>query len=550
MIGGRINIVRTGGGQTAVYYGSGLENSVKAASSGFRFERRGGTGVIVHVEGGMRFERGFEDVWVQREDRGDTSYTQMSDANYDDLTEDINDGGGAGGGQGSVGTMIVPDYANQESINRITVNNGTWTADRSGYVHVGATGSDYDVLRFRIDGKIATYSYLYPTSSNLGTGYILPIMKGQTISIENAVNDIRCYFIPPIIVDAKAPVISADYTNYLASPDFENLDPTPLLVTSGSTWTADRSGYLVCTFLVTATTSQAWGRAFWLVNGHRAADITFTYIAGAGGAGNDARVIAIERGDVITAQWDGGNGTLTVTSRFVPAKFAQTVMPKVAPDFKNFFPSIDTSESTLVIDASGETWTATRDGFLTLGGWTDAGKNLLFTINGIGVLSAASPSYIHHSEVVPIRRGQVLACTAGSGMSVEAYFFKTAFSEVSAPVIEPGGDYHLYEEPVLIRDGNTVRAKRWIDGKPIYRQTFSVGTLNTSSTWGWIDVVNITLTEKFLIKPPDIIGKINNNQYGMHFQWEQNGNTLQIATEVARTWTNVYVTLEYTKTTD
>jgi hypothetical protein len=53
--------------------------------------------VNICIDSVLYFERDFADVYVMREDKGESSYTQMTEANYDELTDDINEAGGGGG---------------------------------------------------------------------------------------------------------------------------------------------------------------------------------------------------------------------------------------------------------------------------------------------------------------------------------------------------------------------------------------------------------------------------------------------------------------------
>jgi parallel beta-helix repeat protein len=96
MVQERIDIRKTGGGQITVNYGPGLAHSVKAPQNVFRFYRTPDGAVRIFIDNVLHFERALPDVYVLREDRGDTDFTQASESNYDDLTEDINGKGGGG----------------------------------------------------------------------------------------------------------------------------------------------------------------------------------------------------------------------------------------------------------------------------------------------------------------------------------------------------------------------------------------------------------------------------------------------------------------------
>jgi hypothetical protein len=114
----------------------------------------------------------------------------------------------------------LPDYANMESTNRISVNNGTWTADRSGYVElfVYATNSSSDSItgpevRYSINNKVIQAAVVTVPLTWSGNYYmnILPVKKGDVVKIavsayhgDFVIDSIACYFIPPIYVNAPA----------------------------------------------------------------------------------------------------------------------------------------------------------------------------------------------------------------------------------------------------------------------------------------------------------------------------------------------------------
>jgi hypothetical protein len=86
----------------------------------------------------------------------------------------------------------VPDYANQETTNRITSNGGSWTVQQNGFVRcqIGIQGGSSYVT---INGKHAC-------SDNIGGGiaksseWTLPVAAGDIISI--VATSPQCYFIP------------------------------------------------------------------------------------------------------------------------------------------------------------------------------------------------------------------------------------------------------------------------------------------------------------------------------------------------------------------
>jgi hypothetical protein len=92
-----------------------------------------------------------------------------------------------------------PDYDNMESSNRISTNNGTWEADRTGYVRVFGGATTQVNIRFYINNKNIGGGLVQ------GTFALLPIRKGQTIkiSVESNFFSAECYFIPIVWVDVE-----------------------------------------------------------------------------------------------------------------------------------------------------------------------------------------------------------------------------------------------------------------------------------------------------------------------------------------------------------
>jgi hypothetical protein len=94
--------------------------------------------------------------------------------------------------------MVVPDYSNRESTNRISsTSGGSWTADRNGYVHlICNVSADTGSVWFTLGGLNIYVNTWYGI-------IIYPISKGQTVSIpsqSSTIKTIGCYFIPPKIV--------------------------------------------------------------------------------------------------------------------------------------------------------------------------------------------------------------------------------------------------------------------------------------------------------------------------------------------------------------
>ena len=133
------------------------------------------------------------------------------------------------GGAAQQPCIVVPDYANIESINRITTGSWqtnetnysfaseAWTADRAGFVLCGLdfaegeTPPAWRAFNFYINGRVVASigSSGFPnTGCVFGYRQILPVTAGDVISLAAVGSNIRgeprfihCYFIPPILVE-------------------------------------------------------------------------------------------------------------------------------------------------------------------------------------------------------------------------------------------------------------------------------------------------------------------------------------------------------------
>jgi hypothetical protein len=132
------------------------------------------------------------------------------------------DGGAIGSIEG-FGSMGAPDYANEETINRINTVSSTWTVDRDGYVRlsVGELPSTSGSTFFKINGEIAFGHYGYYSSAPIGNiiTTVVPVRKGQVISVSNddtqtqpSSYSLGCYYIPSI--HDKASIAVNTYMTY------------------------------------------------------------------------------------------------------------------------------------------------------------------------------------------------------------------------------------------------------------------------------------------------------------------------------------------------
>jgi hypothetical protein len=99
--------------------------------------------------------------------------------------------------------MGAPDYAQMETTNRITAATSTWTVERDGYVRFQINAAPTVTVTFMINGKSVSLASNYWSSQGCVTAGVLPVIKGDVISIANGENASsytafwNCYFIPP-----------------------------------------------------------------------------------------------------------------------------------------------------------------------------------------------------------------------------------------------------------------------------------------------------------------------------------------------------------------
>ena len=104
----------------------------------------------------------------------------------------------------------IPDYANIETINRISTNEGTWTVDRDGFVRcqMRAISNRTDIvsmgIEFIVNNQIIAYSRSPVTAQSLPKelASTFPVKRGDTVQIKGTGTQatfptITCHYIPP-----------------------------------------------------------------------------------------------------------------------------------------------------------------------------------------------------------------------------------------------------------------------------------------------------------------------------------------------------------------
>ncbi len=209
---------------------------------------------------------------------------------------------GPKGEKGDDGYPYAPDYSRFESINRITVSDGTWTVDRDGFVYVyGICEVDGTHFMYVNDILVATQGCF----ARNRFGVVLQVSIGNVVKYHidqpNNLIECGCFYIPP-----KA-VVSNVANAYGIVPDYAAKETTNLITQNEGTWTADRDGFADCEIQLSSD-----GTAYIMVNG--------TTVSGLGvsGQGRHEDTVQVSKGDVVKF-WATG-GFYTSTCFFVPSK--------------------------------------------------------------------------------------------------------------------------------------------------------------------------------------------------------------------------------------
>jgi hypothetical protein len=257
-----------------------------------------------------------------------------------------------------------PDYANMETVNRITSNNGTWTADRTGYVSfycnsLGSSTESWISVKFAINNKSVGGGTTYcPVGAAHDETAIAMVRAGDVVKIvaNGEVQNVNCFFIPPKLVSIAQPKVSEDFLNVAMVPDWSNIEAVnriPAASLSSNTnskfgsWTADRTGYVKC--VLYALSDMAHVSLVISINGQ------YMYVSGKDGpvsmTSYYATTVPVKVGDQITFIFGSGeNANITVSQSgcyFIPPKFVTTQAPNIIIGG----PSYSTVEQ-----ATGEHW--------------------------------------------------------------------------------------------------------------------------------------------------------------------------------------------------
>lgn len=198
--------------------------------------------------------------------------------------------------------------------------------------------------------------------------------------------------------------------------------------------------------------------------------------------------------------------------------------------------------SSFVFDSSAHTWTATEDCILTDNMLPPDGSTAYFIrIGGKQVFTGYSTV---EDPFVYVKKGQVVEYRAKSGSTMKAYGITQGTNGIYAPVI-----YSDVERVIGV----------WRDNKPLYQKTISFGALPNSTSksvaHGISDLDKIVDFSALAKRPEpfNIIPLPSSHYQSTSAQQEISFNATNITIRNgnnASAYTDVYVTLQYTKTTD
>lgn len=190
-------------------------------------------------------------------------------------------------------------------------------------------------------------------------------------------------------------------------------------------------------------------------------------------------------------------------------------------------------------------YTATKDCFVLIDGDLQ-NSHLIVNIDGVKIYDLGSSTYIQQVQLYPLRKGQVLTATKTTNYDLTYTVFGVLEGSdgIFAPVI-----YSDTERKIGV----------WRDNKPLYQKTVSFNTASggnsTTYNHGIADIDTIVDCFGVMVRADNVSVTINNSR------WEGNAEDL-VGCLAGRTTISlfinyngyrnlpVYITIQYTKTTD
>jgi hypothetical protein len=267
------------------------------------------------------------------------SSNDVGKVKIDPDTKEMIVNGDVGSGSNTDNTFIIePDLSKRETINRITTNNGTWTADRNGFVFLSVWGGATEGTQCT---AYKNNEYYHSIGSYPGTGgnlvCIMPVTIGDIVKLvfkdtnNGAISNTgtQCFFIPPKIVWTNTDVTKFN-TRLIGQPDYSNQETTNRISANNGTWTVDRDGFVYVYIRTQSNDVGGWVSGCAYINDKPAFDHFISYTQYKDSDLHSRRVLPVSKGDIIKVSLNntGTTGNThrihTITCNFIPPK---TVAP-------------------------------------------------------------------------------------------------------------------------------------------------------------------------------------------------------------------------------
>jgi hypothetical protein len=298
--------------------------------------------------------------------------------------------------------------------------------------------------------------------------------------------------------------------NGIAVPDYANIENINRIPTPTSTWTVDRTGFII----YYGNTSSA-NNYFVNINGVGVLQI-FT--------SHDVAILGVKKGDIISISGVNPFFGSNTYCKFIPPRFIKEKNPIIAENFKNYIctPDYDNVREivitgTMVGNDHSYEYTVTSACYFKYNIYATSSvgncymdiyiNNKSYKLIGTSPISGTSSldTITYFSDIILLNVGDTIrlrvnADNTSATVTVSNNLFRLfplKFSAVQSPVVEQGSDYSLTEHPVLINDNGLIRQKLDIDGDPIWCRTVRGNITLSSNTEGYIAILS-TYVKKLL----------------------------------------------------
>jgi hypothetical protein len=291
-------------------------------------------------------------------------------------------------------------------------------------------------------------------------------------------------------------------------------------------------------------------------------------------AGNEGKVLGLSGGtpawrgftDLLPAYTSGDNGKVLGLDSGEPAWLDGSAV-FVSPDYDNM--EVDNKITTFVDESVAPNltytgkWKAAASGFVKAGITVPSNTpefGYSVAVNGVIVNSTvfrgSGTAKINDINTVWVAVKQddeiKVASNLSSGHFI--YFIPPKYSRPPTPIVVEGGDYSPAEQPVMVNDNGTLRAKLWTDRKPIYQKTidFSFASLGTASQFT-IGTVASTIPDAEKLVDATVVSNGSSVAGVLYYltPYIQSVNLI-VQNDFPSTLVNMNITMTvwYTKTTD